>query len=273
MTQKITNEDLMLLNGFLDQELSQEELVHLASILVEKPELNQAIKDLAETRKQIRSLPIKKGSKNFTLTPEMAGVNKKANILERLLPAFKTVAAFCAILLSFTFIYPKINQTQSQSNSFATSEPVLQERSLNLESSEMSGENNSASSDVPVSNYTMKVINDSDLEMDTGTSNADYRQSAQGVRGGNPRNEYLLSTEWVTSNGKDFEGKIASPNKTSSKAETDNVDLTANKEINPQFAAWKKIIQYVSLSVLFFSLGWITAALISNKKTDSRNVF
>ena len=74
MTTRITIRDWEALSAYLDNQLRAKDRVHLESRLNENPELRSALEELRRTRVVLRSQPRLRAPRNFTLTPEMAGV-------------------------------------------------------------------------------------------------------------------------------------------------------------------------------------------------------
>jgi anti-sigma factor RsiW len=74
MTNKISSRDLESLSAYLDGELSLKANQRLEARLESEPQLRSALEDLRRTRTLIRSAPALRAPRNFTLTPQMAGV-------------------------------------------------------------------------------------------------------------------------------------------------------------------------------------------------------
>ena len=77
MTNTISNHDWEAISAFLDGELNSRERVRLEKRLQTDPELRQAAEDLSKMRSMLRSQPKIRAPRNFTLTPQMAGVPQR----------------------------------------------------------------------------------------------------------------------------------------------------------------------------------------------------
>lgn len=74
MTTRITTRDWEALSAYLDNQLKAKERVRLESRLQENPELRSALQELRRTRLVLRSQSPLRAPRNFTLTPQMAGL-------------------------------------------------------------------------------------------------------------------------------------------------------------------------------------------------------
>lgn len=77
MNTQFTPQDIELLSAYLDQELDPGESARLEARLQVEPDLNSALRDLRRTRQVLRSLPVVRAPRNFTLTPDAAGILRK----------------------------------------------------------------------------------------------------------------------------------------------------------------------------------------------------
>lgn len=103
MTRQISPREWEALSAYLDRELSPREQAKLESSLERFPELRSALEDLRRTRLILRSQPLLRAPRNFTLTPEMVGQKRPAPV-SRAYPFFRFASAFAAILLVFVLI-------------------------------------------------------------------------------------------------------------------------------------------------------------------------
>jgi anti-sigma factor RsiW len=71
---RITMRDWEALSAYLDNQLKTKDRLRLESRLNHDPELRSALEELRRTRLVLRSQPPLRAPRNFTLTPEMAGV-------------------------------------------------------------------------------------------------------------------------------------------------------------------------------------------------------
>ena len=89
--------DLELLSAYLDGQLSPSDSARLESRIASDPRLRSALDNLRITRSLLRQLPSRRAPRNFTLTPQMAGVEPPT---PRLVPVFR----FATALATFLFI-------------------------------------------------------------------------------------------------------------------------------------------------------------------------
>jgi anti-sigma factor RsiW len=73
---QLTLQDYEILSTYLDGELASAEARQLDARLMVDVELMAALRDLRRTRQVLRSLPTVRAPRNFTLTPEMAGIRR-----------------------------------------------------------------------------------------------------------------------------------------------------------------------------------------------------
>lgn len=93
---EISPRDLELLSAYLDGELDQKETVRIEARLKVENDLNSTLQSLALSRDMVRSLPRLKAPRNFTLTAEMAGVQRKKTWL---FSTLRLSSAFASLLL------------------------------------------------------------------------------------------------------------------------------------------------------------------------------
>jgi anti-sigma factor RsiW len=91
-----TFHDVKLLSAYLDEQLSQADVARLETRLQRDPDLRAVMDDLSQSRALLRKLPQRRAPRNFTLSPEMAGVRAP---LPRAVPALAPVAHFVTLLL------------------------------------------------------------------------------------------------------------------------------------------------------------------------------
>ncbi len=78
MTTQITPPQWEALSSYLDNQLTPQERARLETHLKQDAELRQALEDLRRTRALLRSQPLLRAPRNFTLSPAMAGVRTGA---------------------------------------------------------------------------------------------------------------------------------------------------------------------------------------------------
>lgn len=95
-----TFRDVELLSAYLDGKLSQADSARLESRIKVEPDLRAILDDLSQSRALLRKLPKRRAPRNFTLTPQMAGVKPP---LPRAVPALRWATSLATLLLFATF--------------------------------------------------------------------------------------------------------------------------------------------------------------------------
>jgi hypothetical protein len=98
MTKQISRRDWERLSAYLDHQLTVKENAGLVARLDSDKALQAALKELQMTRKALSQLPYLQAPRNFTLTPEMVGVQKSQP--SRWYPAFR----FASVMISLLFV-------------------------------------------------------------------------------------------------------------------------------------------------------------------------
>lgn len=92
---ELRERDLKQLSAYLDGELNPKESARLETRLKADPHLQEALRDLDGTRKLLRSLPQVRPPRNFTLSPEMAGIQQRRSLY----PIFRFATVVAAVAL------------------------------------------------------------------------------------------------------------------------------------------------------------------------------
>lgn len=90
---KLKKRDLEQLSAYLDGELSENESRKVEARLQSDSQFQAAFEELEKTRVLISGLPILSPPRNFTLTPEMAGIRKGLSLF----PIFRFATALAAV--------------------------------------------------------------------------------------------------------------------------------------------------------------------------------
>ncbi len=96
MTKKLSRRDWERLSAYLDGQLSPREQARLVARLEEDADLSVALENLQATRDALRSLPVMKAPRNFTLTPEM--VSQPRRQTTPLVPIFRLASVLASLL-------------------------------------------------------------------------------------------------------------------------------------------------------------------------------
>ena len=98
MTNNISSRDWETLSAYLDGELSPKDRRLLEAKLRTRGDLRVALEDLRRTRTIVRSHLPMRAPRNFTLTPEMAGIPARKAPVGGLFPTFRLVSALASFL-------------------------------------------------------------------------------------------------------------------------------------------------------------------------------
>ncbi len=85
----------------MDGQLNSSDSARLESRLASDEGLRTALDDLRSTRSLLRQLPSRRAPRNFTLTPQMAGIKPPT---PRVVPVFRFAAALATFLFIITFV-------------------------------------------------------------------------------------------------------------------------------------------------------------------------
>jgi negative regulator of sigma E activity len=120
---ELKERDLRQLSAYLDGELNPKESARLETRLKIDPQLREALRNLDGTRKLIRSLPQVRPPRNFTLTPEMAGIQQRRSLY----PIFRfatvvAAVAFVVLVGADTFFSSDVGMMRASENIVQTVE-------------------------------------------------------------------------------------------------------------------------------------------------------
>ena len=125
MTKSHTRRDVESLSAYLDGQLSPRQTRQLESRLKREPDLLRALEDLNQTRRVLRSASQVRRTRNFTLTPEMAG---KRVTSPRGYTVMRLVAVTASFLFAFVFAGDLLfgSRALSGMDSMPASEPAVE---------------------------------------------------------------------------------------------------------------------------------------------------
>ena len=124
MTIQITPRDWEALSAYLDGQLASKERQLLEARLQARADLRAALEELRRTREVLRArLPVR-APRNFTLTPEMAGVRQKGRSGSSLFPAMR----LASVLSTFLFVLVVVGDLFLGSRQGAPSIMVAEQR-------------------------------------------------------------------------------------------------------------------------------------------------
>ncbi len=177
MTEQLSQKDYELINSYLDQELDRKDVVKFAERMAEDAAVRTEVEELMKVKSMFRELPMAAPPRNYILTRAMAEEARPKPFWQRLFPVFRTAAAFCALLLIFTFVFPFARPSGSAKKS-EMSQPM---------SFDMAAEEAAPFRDEEI------VLEDRDFG--GGTDSYQVLMPSYGTRGGNPRIEYMMRQE------------------------------------------------------------------------------
>lgn len=175
--------NLELLNSYLDHELSDSDALEFAKKLAEDPSLVEELNEFHAVKNQLGRLREAKAPRKYILTRAEAAAAKKPSLLERLFPAFRISAAVSMIALIVLTVAPLLapdrqNELLPVAKSVALSE--------NFEAQDYSLESIAAGAVSPAADSA------GDAQIESSEARPGYF-SSQGVRGGSPKMEVLVS--------------------------------------------------------------------------------
>jgi hypothetical protein len=104
MMREMTNREWEALSAYLDNELAPKERANLETRLKQDQDLRMALQELRRTRIVLRSQPKMRAPRNFTLTPEMAGIKQQSRPASRAYPLFRLASALATIALVLVLV-------------------------------------------------------------------------------------------------------------------------------------------------------------------------
>lgn len=185
MTKKMNEKDLSYINGYLDNTLTEKEMLEFADRMAADPEIRAELSDIALVKRVIKELPVKKPPRNYILTRAMAAESRKPGILERLFPLFRTAGVMASLALIFTFIFPFFAATSQNAQQSTT--PLAIQKSIT---------ENDLEDAPPMAAADLNAETSPSLdEIGLGSDTDSLTKASKGFRGGSPKLEYLVNTE------------------------------------------------------------------------------
>lgn len=94
--------ELETLSAYLDEKVSLKDRDQLKTRLRDDPGINSTLSELKQTRDVLRAAPHLRAPRNFTLTPEMAGIRSPGKV--RVFPVFSAASAVASFLFVLILI-------------------------------------------------------------------------------------------------------------------------------------------------------------------------
>jgi hypothetical protein len=124
MTTRISPKEWEALSAYLDGQLSTNDRIRLEELLTERPEMRVALKDLRRTRDFMRNQPSLRAPRNFTLSPQLAGIRIKERGSSFAFPVLSAVSALASILLVLVFVSDMLITGAGPSQNFVAQAPI-----------------------------------------------------------------------------------------------------------------------------------------------------
>jgi hypothetical protein len=124
MTTRISPKEWETLSAYLDGQLSTNDRVRLERLLTERPEMYVALIDLRRTRDFLRRQPSLRAPRNFTLSPQLAGIRIKERRSSFAFPVLSAVSALASILLVLVFVGDMLITGAGPSQVFIAQAPI-----------------------------------------------------------------------------------------------------------------------------------------------------
>lgn len=104
---RLSPRDQEMLSAYLDGQLSRGEVARLQARLKDDHQMQSALEELRMTRAVLRSLPLVRAPRNFTLTPEM--VNRRIAPRRPAYPVFGFASLVASLLLVLVFVADRMS--------------------------------------------------------------------------------------------------------------------------------------------------------------------
>lgn len=104
MTTKISPREWEALSAYLDGALSFQERTRLEARLEENPDMRSALQDMRRTRAVLNSAPMLRAPRNFTLTPQMAGIRPGERPVSGAYPVLRLASLLATIFFLVVFV-------------------------------------------------------------------------------------------------------------------------------------------------------------------------
>ena len=262
MKQNKDTKDMGLINGYLDHELNDQDLLMFAERLSQDESLKSEMTDMMQVKKLLSGLPDQKPPKNYILTRAMAQEVRKPSLWERLFPAFRTAAVFACFGIILSFMLPL------NGNLINPAVPV--EMQYNAKSVDLPAAEEPDLSRSVADSESIAPVSMSDSTGNTAMMNG---YPSKGVRGGNPKLEYLVTAQRVL------------PDDRSTGAVSEKLSVDEDSQLSSGISAQEEIqklmndstasvsfgistdtvIRLISSLVLLISVGWILITLLKRK--------
>jgi len=104
MKNTVTPRDWEALSAYLDEEISLKERLRLEARIKSDPALGAALEELRRTRVVLRSQPRQQAPRNFTLTPQMAGIKQGRPPVPRFYTKLRLASALATVFFLIVLV-------------------------------------------------------------------------------------------------------------------------------------------------------------------------
>lgn len=240
--------DLFLINSYLDHELSESESLRFTKRIAADPTLITDIEELHAAKSQLKRLAEVKAPRKYILTRAEAAAARPPSWLERLFPAFRWSAAISMFALVILTLLPMMTSpTHELQTLTAKSIPYAdftEEQDFSLESV-------AAGTVHPISMPSSASVPNESVD-------APQYFSSQGVRGGSPKMEVLVSAERKFPEDRTFFG--AESDEAAEAAALAALNPSGNERTNAPISI-RKLLIWASAAMFAMSIAWIAATL------------
>ncbi|MBN1146385.1 MAG: hypothetical protein JXA78_03950 [Anaerolineales bacterium] len=125
MNTRISPRERDVLSAYLDGQLSSRQQAQIESRLQASPELRHALEELSQARSLLRSAPRQRAPRNFTLTPEMAGLRPGVRSLPGAYPVLRLASALAALFFVVIFAGELVFGSMQSEPMFVAQAPQL----------------------------------------------------------------------------------------------------------------------------------------------------
>ncbi|MHC1740651.1 MAG: anti-sigma factor [Anaerolineaceae bacterium] len=101
MSQNLSFQDHQLISAYLDNACTEKQRALIEKRLQKEPELLHALREFEHSRRLLKTLPVKRVPRNFTLSPSLVPVKPKRFLLA---PILNFTAAAAALMLIVVFV-------------------------------------------------------------------------------------------------------------------------------------------------------------------------
>jgi hypothetical protein len=258
----MNKKDLSYINGYLDNALTEKEMLEFADRMAADPEIRAELSDIALVKRVIKELPVQKPPRNYILTRAMAAESRKPGILERFFPMFRTAGVMASLALIFTFIFPFFAATSQISPRSAA--PIAVQKSI----TESDLEDAAPMAAADLQPETSPSLNEIGLGGDTDS----LTKASKGFRGGSPKMEYLVTAERMIPDdpyemAPDYQLDSATTDEMlpSSNAELEVQQLIRADQPSRAGLSGLEIIRIIALAVVAICILWILLTFAQRK--------